>query len=112
MTTTVTVKNLTFQQGTTRICVPLMGQTLDELKARARTLVEVDADIIEWRADGFAQVGKSEQVLLALAEVRRILADTPLLFTFRSQRRAARRSSTRRTILRLTVRSRSAGWSR
>ncbi|RAN85955.1 3-dehydroquinate dehydratase, partial [Bacillus sp. SRB_28] len=54
MTTTITVKNLTFQQGTTRICVPLMGQTLDELKARARALVEVDADIIEWRADGFA----------------------------------------------------------
>ncbi|MEX0500782.1 type I 3-dehydroquinate dehydratase [Raoultella terrigena] len=86
MTTTVTVKNLTFQQGTTRICVPLMGQTLDELKARARALVEVDADIIEWRADGFAQVGKTEQVLLALAEVRQILADTPLLFTFRSQK--------------------------
>ncbi|VFS65901.1 3-dehydroquinate dehydratase [Raoultella terrigena] len=95
MTTTVTVKNLTFQQGTTRICVPLMGQTLDELKARARALVEVDADIIEWRADGFAQVGRTEQVLLALAEVRQILADTPLLFTFRSQKEG-RRGAARR----------------
>ena len=40
MTTAVTIKNITFQEGTTLICVPLIGQTLDELKAHARTLAE------------------------------------------------------------------------
>ncbi|VFS66568.1 Uncharacterised protein [Raoultella planticola] len=40
MTTAVTIKNITFQEGATLICVPLIGQTLDELKAHALTLAE------------------------------------------------------------------------
>lgn len=57
MTTAVTIKNITFQEGTTLICVPLIGQTLDELKAHARTLAEAGADLIEWRVDHFTAVG-------------------------------------------------------
>lgn len=86
MTTAVTIKNITFQEGTTLICVPLIGQTLDELKAHARTLAEAGADLIEWRVDHFTAVGDRDQVLLALTEIRRLLADIPLLFTFRSHK--------------------------
>ena len=86
MTTAVTIKNITFQEGTTLICVPLIGQTLDELKAHARTLAEAGADLIEWRVDHFTSVGDRDQVLLALTEIRRLLADIPLLFTFRSHK--------------------------
>lgn len=31
MTNAVTVKNITFQEGETLICVPLIGKTLDEI---------------------------------------------------------------------------------
>lgn len=84
MTTAVTIKNITFQEGATLICVPLIGQTLDELQTHARTLAEAGADLIEWRVDHFIRVHEQQQVLLALTEIRRLLADMPLLFTFRS----------------------------
>lgn len=35
MTNAVTVKNITFQEGETLICVPLIGKTLDEILGNA-----------------------------------------------------------------------------
>ncbi len=69
--------------------MPLIGQTLDELKAHALTLAEAGADLIEWRVDHFIRVHDQQQVLLALTEIRRLLADIPLLFTFRSHKGGA-----------------------
>lgn len=82
----VTVKNITFQEGSTLICVPLIGKTLDELRVNARTLATSGADLIEWRVDHFTQVREPQQVLLALGEIRQALAKLPLLFTFRSKK--------------------------
>lgn len=36
MTTAVTVKNITFKEGETLICVPLIGKTQDELLTNAQ----------------------------------------------------------------------------
>ena len=85
MTKAVTVKNITFQEGSTLICVPLIGKTLDELKANARTLATAGADLIEWRVDHFTQVREPQLVQQALSDIRQILADIPLLFTFRKE---------------------------
>ena len=84
MTNAVTVKNITFQEGETLICVPLIGKTLDEILGNAHGLVDAGADIIEWRVDHFAQVREMAQVMAALAEIRGALKALPLLFTFRS----------------------------
>lgn len=35
MTNAVTVKNITFQEGETLICVPLIGKTTDEILGNA-----------------------------------------------------------------------------
>lgn len=86
MINTVTVKNITFQEGKTLICVPLIGKTLDDLQANARSLTNAGADLIEWRVDHFTQVRDAGQVQQALAAIRQLLADIPLLFTFRSKR--------------------------
>jgi len=86
MTQAVKVKNITFQEGETLICVPLIGKTLDDVKAGALTLATAGADLIEWRVDHFTQVTDAEQVHQALVEIRKLLADIPLLFTFRSKR--------------------------
>lgn len=82
----VTVKNITFQEGQTLICVPLIGKTLEEVQRNAQALATSGADIIEWRVDHFNGVEEMAQVLNALAEIRRALADMPLLFTFRSKK--------------------------
>lgn len=86
MTQAITVKNITFQEGTTLICVPLIGKTLDELKIHAHTLAEAGADLTEWRVDHFTGVRDDKQIRLALTEIRQILATIPLLFTFRSHK--------------------------
>ena len=86
MTNAVTVKNITFQEGETLICVPLIGKTLDEILGNAHGLVDAGADIIEWRVDHFAQVREMAQVMAALAEIRGSLKALPLLFTFRSKK--------------------------
>ncbi|RXY58788.1 type I 3-dehydroquinate dehydratase [Klebsiella pneumoniae] len=86
MTNAVTVKNITFQEGETLICVPLIGKTLDEILGNAHGLVDAGADIIEWRVDHFAQVREMAQVMAALAEIRGALKALPLLFTFRSKK--------------------------
>ena len=86
MTNAVTVKNITFQEGETLICVPLIGKTLDEILGNAHGLVDAGADIIEWRVDHFTQVREMAQVMAALAEIRGALKALPLLFTFRSKK--------------------------
>ncbi len=86
MTQTVRVKNIVFQAGQTRLCVPLTGRTREELQARAQLLTSAQADIIEWRVDHFIEGKDEKQVLLALADIRQQLGETPLLFTFRSKK--------------------------
>ena len=86
MTKAITVKNITFQEGTTLICVPLIGKTRDELKTHARTLAAAGADLIEWRVDHFTGVRDDQQIRQALTEIHQILATIPLLFTFRSHK--------------------------
>ena len=51
MDKSVSVKNITFREGETRICVPLVGKSLEELQQRAQDLTDAGADIIEWRVD-------------------------------------------------------------
>ncbi|MEB5697723.1 type I 3-dehydroquinate dehydratase [Klebsiella aerogenes] len=86
MTTAVTVKNITFKEGETLICVPLIGKTQDELLTNAQGLVDAGADIIEWRVDHFTHVREIPEVLATLAEIRHTLKTLPLLFTFRSKK--------------------------
>lgn len=67
MTNAVTVKNITFQEGETLICVPLIGKTTDEILGNAHGTVDAGADIIEWRVDHFASQ-RDGQVMAALAK--------------------------------------------
>ncbi len=56
MTNAVTVKNITFQEGETLICVPLIGKN-PRMRYWVTPTAPVDAgaDIIEWRVDHFAR---------------------------------------------------------
>lgn len=86
MIQTVTVKNITFEQGKTLLCVPLTGRTREELQARVQSLATAEADIIEWRVDHFSDVKEVNEVLMVLANIRQQLGATPLIFTFRSKK--------------------------
>ncbi|MEY2195128.1 type I 3-dehydroquinate dehydratase [Neobacillus sp. BF23-41] len=94
MTKTVTVRGLVIGEGMPKICVPLVGETLVQLKEEAEFLKTIELDVVEWRVDFFDQVEDFEQVKKALAEIRTILPTTPLIFTFRSHKEGGNKEIT------------------
>lgn len=86
MSKTVTVRGLTIGEGIPKICVPLVGKSIAQLKEEAVFLKNITLDIVEWRVDFFDQVENIEQVKKALVEIRSILPKIPLIFTFRSHK--------------------------
>lgn len=80
----VKVRNIEFGRGRPKICVPLTGVTFDEIMEQAQAAKKV-ADVIEWRADYFADILDDEQLILTLLALRDELREIPLLFTFRSK---------------------------
>ncbi|EKN71710.1 3-dehydroquinate dehydratase [Neobacillus bataviensis LMG 21833] len=84
MIKTITVRGMTIGEGAPKICVPMVGATLSELKDEAAYLKSLDLDLVEWRIDFFEQVEVIGKVKEAAAEIRAILVDIPLIFTFRS----------------------------
>ncbi|GHI00175.1 type I 3-dehydroquinate dehydratase [Neobacillus kokaensis] len=84
MKKTIKVRGITIGEGAPKICVPMVGKTLTELLDEAKRLKTIDLDIVEWRADFFQQVDDIQKVKDALKQIRAILSDTPIIFTFRS----------------------------
>lgn len=82
---TITVKGLTIGEGIPKVCVPLVSRNLSELVEETTFLKTIDLDIVEWRVDFFDPVEEMEKVKEALREIRAILPNTPLVFTFRSK---------------------------
>ncbi|HCB1765460.1 MULTISPECIES: type I 3-dehydroquinate dehydratase [Citrobacter] len=81
---TVTVKNLVIGEGAPKIIVSLMGKDIATVKSEALAYREADFDILEWRVDHFTEVSSVDAVLEAARAIREVMADKPLLFTFRS----------------------------
>lgn len=82
--TPVVVKGLTIGEGRPKIIVPVTGTTLDELVAQVDGLAGHHADIVEWRADHFADLDRTNEVVAAARLLADRLAGTPLLFTCRT----------------------------
>lgn len=80
----VVVRNLIIGEGIPKICVPIVGVSKEEIIEQARMAGSIRADLAEWRADWFEGVFEQEQVEDVLRELRVILGETPLLFTFRT----------------------------
>ena len=81
---TVTVRNLVIGEGAPKIIVSLMGKDISTVKSEALAYREADFDILEWRVDHFADVASIDAVLEAARAIRDVMADKPLLITFRS----------------------------
>ncbi|MDR0477533.1 MAG: type I 3-dehydroquinate dehydratase [Desulfobulbaceae bacterium] len=65
------------------ICVPLMAGTADALCQEADKCLALQPDILEWRVDFFTAADDLAAVAAALAALRRVVGDTPLIFTCR-----------------------------
>lgn len=80
----VIVRNIKIGEGIPKICVPIVGRTRKEIIEESRTLEDIPKDIVEWRVDFYEKSFDLEKVLEVLDELREILKDVPLLFTFRT----------------------------
>lgn len=85
MTNAVTVKNITFQEGETLICVPLIGKTWMRYWVTP-TAWSMPAPILSNGALTTLPSQRDGPVMAALAEIRGALKALPLLFTFRSKK--------------------------
>lgn len=85
---TVRIRNLIIKEGRPKICVPVVGSTLEEMKASAIHISELQnqPDMVEIRVDWFSEVFCQEKVEELLRTIRTILKDMPLLFTFRTKK--------------------------
>lgn len=84
MKKTVKVKNIILGEGIPKICVPIVGKTKEELVDEIEALKDIRLDIVEWRVDYYENVEDIEKVKELLVSLRKLLSNTPLLFTFRS----------------------------
>ncbi|WP_281368268.1 type I 3-dehydroquinate dehydratase [Neobacillus endophyticus] len=82
----ISVREVIIGEGAPKICVPMVGSSLEELKEEALFFKTIDLDLVEWRADFFEDVEDISKVKEALIVIRSILKDIPLIFTFRSKR--------------------------
>lgn len=81
----VIVRNVAIGEGMPKICVPIVDQTKQEILETAQEAKKSPADLLEWRVDFFEAVFDIEAVKAVLAELRNILGEMPLLFTFRTK---------------------------
>lgn len=92
MSKCIRVRQVCLGEGTPKICVSLTGATLHELAAGVKAIRASGADIAEWRADYFEDIGSPAALAEALAYLRQALGEMPLLFTFRTQAEGGRRA--------------------
>jgi len=82
----IAVKNIRIGVGTPKICVPMTGNTVEDLLAEAE-LIQLNknfVDMVEWRVDFFNDSEDLSKVMTALSTIHQRLKELPLVFTFRS----------------------------
>jgi 3-dehydroquinate dehydratase-1 len=78
------VKNIRIGEGKPKICVPLVSYTLLEIIEEIKVIKKYPVDIIEWRMDMYQDIKDITKTTSALQQIRELLADIPLLCTFRT----------------------------
>lgn len=106
----VIVRNCKIGEGIPKICVPIVGVTREDILGQAEAFEARPEDIVEWRADWFEKVEDLDQVKDILKQLRVLLKDTPLLFTFRTAREGGERSIDKEYYARLNKEAAKTGY--
>ena len=88
----VFVRNVRIGEGKPKVCVPILGESKEQILGSAREIMALEIDLVEWRADWYEFVFEKEKVTEVLSELREILGDIPLLFTFRTSEEGGNRT--------------------
>lgn len=82
----IMIRGVAIGEGIPKICVPIVGKTREEIIKAAEEIRTLPVDVVEWRADWYEEIFEADVVLDVLQELRRILGELPLLFTFRTKK--------------------------
>ena len=83
---TLKIRELELGTGIPAVCIPNVGKTREEIISLTKKYKELPMDLMEWRSDWFEDVNDIRKVTEILAQIREILGNTPLLFTFRTRK--------------------------
>lgn len=79
------VKGVLFGRGIPKICVSLVETTRIEIINKIKYITEYKPDCIELRIDYFEDVSDIDQVIHLLKDIKNLIGDILLLFTFRTK---------------------------
>ena len=97
ITQPVIVRGVSIGEGSPKICVSIVGDTIGAISAQANKIASLledsdsgrkKIDIVEWRADWMPSVADG----IGVHSIRSILPDIPLIFTFRSQKEGGKQT--------------------
>ena len=84
MDNTITVRNLVIGAGQPKKVVPIVGKNRVAILESANEIARMAIHMVEWRADFYEGVHDTASVVAILQELREILSEVPILFTFRT----------------------------
>lgn len=96
MSKTVKVNNLLIGEGIAKICIPIVGNSEEEIIKQADVVMSMKPDLVEWRCDCFESEDITE-VIGCMEKIRKIIGDTPLIFTFRTKSEGGEKEITSET---------------
>ncbi|MDO4493731.1 MAG: type I 3-dehydroquinate dehydratase [Clostridia bacterium] len=85
MSKTVRVRNLVIGEGKTKVIVPIVGKTREEIVEKGASFKNYAIDMVEWRVDFYEDVFDTEKLIETAKQLRAALGEEmPLLYTFRT----------------------------
>lgn len=82
----VQIKNLIIGQGKPKVIVPIVGITRSDILNSAERMDFSKIDLVEWRVDFYEDVFDYPALNKTLEDLRKVIKNTPLLFTFRTKK--------------------------
>lgn len=79
------IKGKIIGKGKPLVCVPVMESSKEEILRETRRLEEAHTEMIEWRVDAFENVESPNEIREILNEMKHIIKESILVYTFRSK---------------------------
>lgn len=79
------IKGKIIGKGKPLVCVPVMDSSKEEILRETRRLEEAHTEMIEWRVDAFENVESPNAIREILNEMKHIIKESILVYTFRSK---------------------------
>ncbi|MFZ5969740.1 MAG: type I 3-dehydroquinate dehydratase [Bacillota bacterium] len=80
------VKGIRIGEGRPKIIAPIVGKDKEAIIEKARSFEGLPIDVVEWRVDFYEDVFEISKVIETLKELRTVLLEKPILFTFRTKK--------------------------